>query len=215
MKLNKLSLVSLLGLAATLSASTAHATITTYTDRATFLGLLQPGYFEDTFSDVTNGGIVGASATRSGGGFSVTYTAPPDGLYSTTGGMSTAEATNNLVATLGGSNIYAVGGYFFLTDIGGNFQPFAGNSVSAFASNGIDPDASLSAAVNSATNFFGWISTTPILTVTENSGGVSPSRWNTLDNFIVGAATVPEPGTLALLALGVVALVRRRHKSVP
>jgi len=210
MKFNKLPLVSLLGLAAALSAGTAHATITTYTDQATFLSLLQPGYFEDTFFDVTYAGIQGASATRTGGGFSVTYTAPTNGLWSVTGAMSTNYHLDDLVVILG-SNIYAVGGYFYLTDLDGDFQPFAGNSVSAFASNGIDPDATLSVTANSATNFFGWISTTPILTVTEISGGESPLRWNTLDDFIVGAA-VPEPGTLALLALGGAGLFRRRHK---
>ena len=218
MKFNKLALVSLLGVTAAFSAGNAHATLVTYTDRTTFLSLLQPGYLEDAFNDVTNGGIQGASSTRSGGGFSVTYTAPTGGLYSATGAMSTNLAANNLVVTMGGSNIYAVGGYFYLTDINGNFQAFTGHNISAFAANSIDRNAPLS-AVNAFTNFFVWISSTPITSVTVNAGSATaPIRWNTLDNFIVGApapvlAPVPEPGILALLALGGAALVRRRQKS--
>ena len=58
MKLNKLALFSLLSLTAAFSANNAHATIVTYTDKATFLSLLQPGYFEDAFNGVTNGGLL-------------------------------------------------------------------------------------------------------------------------------------------------------------
>ena len=216
MRINKLSITTLLGLSAVLLANTASAAITTYTDKATFLSMLQPGYFEDAFNDVTNGGITGVSSIRSGGGYSVTYTAPPGGLFSTDGAMSTNNAANNLIATMGGANIYAVGGNFFLTDINGIFQTFAGNNISAFASNGIDANATLSAlnSANGISTFFGWISTTPITSITVNAGGSSPSRWNTLDNFIVGsAAPLPEPTTLTLLILGGAAFVRRRKSS--
>ena len=199
MKLNQHVFLALLGLLSVFSTGTAQASIITYTDRAAFLSQLQPGYFEDTMSDVTNGGIIAPSATRSGNGYSVTYTAPTNGLYSATGAMSTIAASDNLIASLS-ANGYAVGGYFYLSDIDGNFQPFTGFNISAVAANGIDPNSSLS-AVNSATNFFGWISTTPITSVTVNAGGATPFRWNTVTDVIVGAS-VPEPGTLALLLLG-------------
>ncbi|MCX7109615.1 MAG: PEP-CTERM sorting domain-containing protein [Proteobacteria bacterium] len=204
MKLNQHLFLALLGLLSVLSTGTAQASIITYTNRATFLGLLQPGYYEDTMSDVTSGSILGASSTtRSGNGYSVTYTAPTNGLYSITGSMSTMNASDNLVATLS-ANSYAVGGYFYLVDFDGAYQAFTGNNISAVAANGVDPNSSLS-ATNSATNFFGWISTTPITSVTINAGGVVPDRWNTVTDVIVGAgslSSVPEPGTLALLLLG-------------
>ncbi|MFZ4702292.1 MAG: PEP-CTERM sorting domain-containing protein [Candidatus Methylumidiphilus sp.] len=204
MKLNQHLFLALLGLLSVLSTGTAQASIITYTNRATFLGLLQPGYYEDTMSDVTRGSISGASTTRSGNGYSVTYTAPSGGLYSATGAMSTNNATNNLIASSLSANSYAVGGYFYLVDFDGAYQAFTGNNISAVAANGIDPNSSLS-AVNSATNFFGWISTTPITSVTVNAGGSTPSRYNTMTDVIVGASStssVPEPGTLALLLLG-------------
>ena len=198
----------------------AQATITTYTNRASFLAALQPGFFNDGFAGVTSGGIAGASATRSGNGFSVTYTAPPDGLFSISGAMSTNTAADNLVATVSSSpaQVFAFGADFFLTDINGNFQAFAGNSVSAFASNGVDADSALSVPVNSLSNFFGWISTTPLVSVTSNGGNgvTNPFRWNTMDNVVVGVAAsgaAPEPGTLALLALGIaggIAIKRRK-----
>ncbi|WP_395094600.1 PEP-CTERM sorting domain-containing protein [Armatimonas sp.] len=211
-----LAALTLLGLAALPQA--AQATITTFTNRASFLAALQPGFFNDDFAGVTNGGIQGASATRSGNGFSVTYTAPPSGLFSIAGAMSTNDATNNLVATVSSSpaQVFAFGADFFLTDSGGNFQPFVGNSVSAFASNGVDADSPLAAGVNSVTNFFGWISTTPLVSVTANAGGLTPNRWNTMDNVVVGVAAssaAPEPGTLALLTLGIaggIAIKRRK-----
>lgn len=195
-----------------LSVGNAHAAFATYTEEATFLNLLQPGYFQDNFDGVTLGSIQGASSTRTGGDFSVTYTASFDTLFSIPGGMSTASSDANLIATLSGSDIFAVGGYFFLTNFNGNVEPFPGESITATASNGIDADAPLTNLDNSATNFFGWISTTPITTVTVSGS----SEFNSLDNFIVGAADAPapapEPGTLALLALGAAGLMRRRKQ---
>jgi len=113
------------------------------------------------------------------------------------------------------ANSYAVGGYFYLVDFDGAYQAFTGNNISAVAVNGIDPNSSLS-AVNSATNFFGWISTTPITSVTVNAGGSTPSRYNTMTDVIVGASStssVPEPGTLALLLLGSVIGFAKRRKT--
>ena len=212
-----LAALALLGLAAL--PQTAQATITTYTDRASFLAALQPGFFNDDFAGVTFGGIQGPSATRSGNGFSVTYTAPPGGLFSAPGAMSTGTGPHNLVATVSSSPtaVFAFGADFYLTDVAGTFQAFPGNSVTAFASNGVDPDSPLSQLTNALTNFFGWISTTPLVSVTANAGGTSPTRFNTMDNVVVGVAasssSAPEPGTLALLALGIVGgVVARRRK---
>ena len=219
MTINKAAYVSVLSLAALLSASNAQATIITYTNKTTFLNMLQAGYWEDPFNDITNGGIIAPSTTRSHAGYKITYSAPSSGLYTTTGAISTNNAKNNLVATMAGTNVFAVGGYFFLTDINGNFQPYAGSNVTAFAANGIDPKAFLSSSTNSTSNFFGWISDAPITSVTMTAGGANPYRWNTLDNVIVGApkiaaplpalTPVPEPGTFTLMAFAVIALNRK------
>ena len=172
MKLNQHMFFALLGLMAVFSTGTTQASIVTYTNRATFIGLLQPGYYEDTFSGVGFGSIQGASTTRSGNGFSVTYTAPTGGLYSIPAAITTSLETNNLIASLS-ANSYAVGGYFYLSNKDGDYLPFPGFNISAVAANGIDPNSPLS-AVNSTTNFFGWISTTPITSVTVSGGGTPP-----------------------------------------
>lgn len=232
MKINK-TYASLLGSIALLSANNAQATITTYTDKAIFLSLLQAGYWEDQFNDLTYGGIVAPSTTRSSAEYTVTYTAPANGLYTTTGAISTNTATDHLIATMEGENIFAVGGDFFLTDFNGDFQSYAGFNVTAFASNGINPDSPLLTATNSISNFFGWISSTPITSVTVSAGGVTPYRWNTVDNLIVGALylesdisnsikpapadapplntpiLVPEPDTLVMIVLAGIALNRK------
>ena len=210
MKLNQHVFLALLGLTAVLSIGTAQADIMVYTNRAAFLSQLQPGYFEDTMSDLTNGGFRAYSATRSGNGYSVTYTASSDDVRSVSAGMSTVFSDDNLIASLS-ANSYAVGGYFYLTDSDGNYQAFTGFNISAVAANGIDPNSSLS-AVNSATNFFGWISTTPITSVTVNAGGFPPGRWTTVTDVIVGAS-VPEPGTLALMLLGSAIGFAKRRKT--
>ena len=195
----------------------ASAEVISFTNRTAFVNALAPGYFEDTFSDVTNGGITGASNTRSGNGFSVTYSASPNGLFSATGAMSTAVTTDNLLATMGSAPVYAAGGYFYLTDLPGDYQAFPGAKVSAFASNGSDPISTLESNVNSLTNFFGWISSTPLVSITMNSGGTSPDRWNTIDDFIVGdRAAVPEidpagMGSVLALVTGALGLLERRR----
>ena len=216
MKLNQHLFCALLGLLVVFSTGTTQASITTYTNRAAFISQLQPGYFEDTFSGVTNGSIIGASTTRSGNGYSVTYTAPTNGLYSAPAAMSTGDPGDNLIASLS-ANSYAVGGYFYLSDTNGNYQPFTGFNISAVAANGIDPNSSLS-AVNSVTNFFGWISTTPITSVTVSGNGDSSfnPRYSTMSDVFVGGASqasVPEPGSLSLLLLGSAIGFAKRRKT--
>ncbi|MEI7776521.1 MAG: PEP-CTERM sorting domain-containing protein [Verrucomicrobiota bacterium] len=207
MKFSRFALFALLTAGA---ISTGTAGILTYTDQSAFLTALAPGYFLDDFAGVPNGGINGVSSTRSGNGFSVTYTAPEGGLFSVPGAMSTSSATDNLVATMGGNSIFAFGWNSYLTDFNGTFQPFVGTTVTAFATNGIDPDSPLSASVNATSIFFGWISTTPITSITMNSGaGGGTPKFNTMDNIIVGVAA-PEPGTFGMLALGATGLILAR-----
>ena len=216
MKTKTLSLLSL-GIVAVLMTQNSYATITTYTDRTTFINQLQAGYFIDDFSNLGFGSLQTSSTVRSGNGFSVTYSAPPEGLYSVTNAISTNTAANNLVATFG-SGIYAAGGYFYFSDINGNPESFPGFNVSAFANNGIDPNAILSSTA-SQNNFFGWISDTPLLSLAVTGGGTTPNRWNTLDDLIVGIGSptnnVPEPNIIALLSLAVISVFVRRKLLQP
>lgn len=211
---------ALLGGALLFLAGGANAALTTYTDRTTFLAALQAGYFEDTFAGVGFGGIQGASSVRSGSGYSVTYSASSGTLFSAVGAMGPNTATASLIATVSGSptSVYAFGADFFFTDFSGNFNSFSSfNPVPVgTAVNGVDPSSVLSSGSNTVSNFYGWISTTPLTSVTMSAGSLSPiTHWAAMDNVIVGqAATVsaaPEPTTLALLGIGALALVRRRR----
>jgi hypothetical protein len=192
----------------------SQAAIVTYTNQASFLNALNGAtIFQDPFNDIVSG-YMSLPLTRTGNGLSVTYTAPPDGLYNPTGAVSTNTTTDNLIATLG-SGIFAAGGNFYMTDGNGDFQPFTGKTTSANASNGIDPISTLSASINSTSTFFGWISTTPITVVTSTSGADNPFRWNTIDNFIVATAPAPVPGPLPLFgALGALGWSRRLRQRV-
>jgi len=107
--------------------------------------------FQDAFNDITNGSS--PPLTRTGNDLNVTYSAPLGGLYNTTGAISTDFRANNLLASLG-SGIFAAGGNFYLTDSNGNFQSFPDQTISALATNGIDPNSSLSSTTNSTSNFF-------------------------------------------------------------
>jgi len=210
MSLIKLFQASTLVLIGAFWANPSHALILTYTNQTSFLNALNGAtIFQDPFDNVTYGSS--PPLTRTGNGLSVTYSAPTQGLFNVTGGISTNSNSDNLLASLG-SGIFAAGGNFYLTNINGIFQPFPGQTISAFATNGIDPNSSLSATTNSTSNFFGWISTTPLTTVVvSTSGGFSPSRYNTIDNFIVATApSTPVPGPPALAGiLGALAWSRR------
>jgi hypothetical protein len=214
MSLNKLFTVSALALIGAFWATPSHALILTYTNQTTFLNALNGAtIFQDPFNDIMNGS---ATSTRTGNGLNVTYSSPPDGLYNLTGAISTNTPTNNLLASLG-SGIFAAGGNFYLTDTSGNVLSFVGQTISAFATNGIDPNSSLSATTNSTSNFFGWISTIPLTVVTSTSGGINPGRFDTIDNFIVATATAPAPvpGPPALAGiLGALAWSRRLRSRV-
>lgn len=202
-------------------ATPSHAAIATYTDQASFLSALNGAtIFQDPFNDISNGSTL-PSLSRTGNGLAVTYTAPPNGLYGLTGAIASNTDIDNLVATLG-PGIYAAGGNFYLTDQNGDFQPYPGQTISADASNGIDPISTLSASTNSTSTFFGWISTTPLTSVTSTSGGHTPSRWNSIDNFIVATAPLAPspapasaPGPVPLFgALGALAWSRRLRQRI-
>jgi len=209
--------ISTVALPGILWATPSQALIVQYTSETDFLNALNGATsFKDPFNDIIN--AASPPLTRTGNGLSVTYSAPPDGLFNTTGALSTSTTSNNLIATLG-PGIYAAGGNFYMSNVDGNFQSFPGQTTSARASNGIDPLSILLNPTNSTSNFFGWISTTPLTVVTSTSGGTDPNRWNTLDNFIVATAPLPTvpavPGPLPLAgALGAFAWSRRLRRRV-
>jgi hypothetical protein len=192
--------VAAIALAAT-SAVSAQTTV--YTTRAAFDAAVASGSYTETFS---NGSINGAaSANFSGGGFAYTVSAPGTVLYANSTFLGTSLPDLPMLVTFTGAPVTAVGGDFYVTDFFDDFQPV---SVTVTLSNGF---SSTFLPVSAADSFRGVTTALPITSLTLSAPGAS--LYVGMDNLTVGV--VPEPGTYAMMALGLAAIggfAARRRK---
>jgi len=194
-------------------AANVTATTVVCTDRGLFEPLLQPGYYLEEFN--TNHWeephVGTPAASYAGNGYAYLLTSSTvgglaHGLWSLEGAESVINSMDLLVARFTGRPVYAVGGNFYGTDLFGGYVPsqvilnFGDGTVYVYENTDIH-------------SFLGFVSTTPIVTLSVDSirtaGGAAP----TLDNFYVGAP-IPEPLTLIGAGLSVGALgayLRRRQ----
>lgn len=215
-------LVRPLALAAMLAASgLSHAGLTVYTDQASFLAAVGMSG-TDTFDDLAAGASLGSGPLfRSAGGFGYSVSAGPnsDILYGA-GTLSDAWlSSNNARDTITFSGFSAgtaaAGGFFFGSDISGNFLQRGIVVVSATdASGAVSQQFKVRAGEGT---FFGFVSDTDLtsLSVRVVSGQRNPV-WPTINDLTLAtAAAVPEPETYAMLlaGLGVVGFVARRRRS--
>ncbi len=202
------------------AAKTANATIVVYTDQASFLAAISaPG--TDTFNDMP-GNSVGSPMNRSAGSY--TYSAS---TYSYTTGtysdpfypagssadrwLSTNDATDSIVFYNFSSGFAGIGGFFFGSDINGDFK--AGD-IELDAGDG---SGYLSVIVTGATtgSFRGFVSDGGLTSLWVAAGQpTTASLWATVNNLTLGAAptAVPEPATLSLMALGLGLTVLRKRR---
>jgi hypothetical protein len=191
----------------------SHSSATTiYTSQAAFLAHTQPGYYLETFDSLPRFTTLNSPLSFFTNGFSYTASANNDGFFNV-GPMgdvwlSTFDHSTNIVFDFTSSNVTAVGGNFFLTDI-------PGNVVSGTITVELDNGTTFSVSDPSANSFVGFTTSSPIhsLTFTPPAFGAS-EIFATANNFITGAS-VPESGsTLPLIGIGLASIGLLRRKLV-
>jgi len=199
------------GLFLTLSLNApGHAASILFTDEATFLAALAPGYYLEDFPGLTYGGFVGPSMSFGPtNGFSYTFIAPPNGIWTTDSAMSTNYPYDPLVATFTGNPVTALGGFFYGSDFHGNYL---GQPLTVALSDG----TTHTYTPPNATTFLGFLSDVPLSWIGWVGVQGPGNNWPAVDHFYVGSAAtpaaVPEPSTLGgTLLLGVIGLALRRR----
>jgi PEP-CTERM motif len=167
-----------------------------FTDRAAFLADVQPGYYLEDFNGLPGNTDLGPSVSFSGGGFSYDATNPND-LFTTPSiagdvALSTFDSGQSITITFTGAPVTAVGGNIFGSDISGIYTPGAITMQ-------LDDGESITLPNPDPTSFAGFITSSPIVSVSIFPEGFNSAYWATLDNLIVGQAAVtavPEPSSL-------------------
>jgi MYXO-CTERM domain-containing protein len=175
-----------------------------FTDSASFLANVQPGFYFNNFASAPSGAVPSLSFSSGGFAYTVSTGGGVSGLFNGTGLISTDNAADVIRIDFTSGNVTAVGGNFWSTDI--NFFPFAA-TVDVELSDG----TSVSFNSTSANDFRGFTSNSVITSLTIDAiDPLSGPAWSTLDNLYVGQA-IPAPGAMALLGLGGLAAARRRR----
>lgn len=191
--------------AAVVLAMPATAAVTPYLDAAAFQAALTGGSYTETFTGVTD-----TPPTSYGNGTFQFDAGAAGSLFGTNDRLSTNDTDDALILTFTSGNVRGVGGNFFLTDFDGDHNS-AYDLLIVFSSGEIFQWTSLNES-----DFVGFVSDNVLDWV-----AFVPYNWTsprdvtalyaTIDNVIVG--NVPEPASLALVALAVAGLAARRRRS--
>ena len=184
------------------AASAVSAQTTVYTSSASFLPNVLPGSYTETFANNAFSGD--PTANFSGGAFAYTVSAP-SALYGNTVFIGTNSPNEALTVTFTGAPVTAVGGNFYATNQADAFQAV---SITLTLSNG---HVTTFTPTSVADSYRGFTTAVPITSLVVGAPG--DLLYGGLDNLTVGA--VPEPGTYAMMALGLAAIggfAARRRK---
>ena len=199
-------IVAASALAAVVSSASAQGTF--YNTEAAFLPNLAPGSYLEDFSAFTFGNPLNGSQTSwaspGANGFGWTASAT-GGLYSNVSALSTNLANDPITILFTGAPVTAFGGIFANTDISGNVIP--GTITVTTSDGGMQ-------VIPTSNTFLGYTSNVTITSITMVAAGTT-NNWVQVDHFYAGAA-VPEPGTMALLAVGgaaVVGMIVKRRRA--
>jgi hypothetical protein len=201
MKNSPSSLALLVLILLAIAVSTTRATITTYTDRATFIAALGGMPTITETYDVARSFVVGDNLYN---GVNYRVTGSTAGGNGISGGVLNGdEFTNTSMAYVFQLPIFALG------------ADFSGARTSSGINWVINGIVTPIFSVSPGTGFFGVISTDPFALV-DVTTTPSPNEIYSLDNFTYSLA-VPEPSTLAFLALSAASLggafVRRARRT--
>lgn len=203
----KKSLVALMMFAAFGSANAASV----YTTSASFLSNLNPGYYTETFNTTIGGGAPASGYTFTSGPFSYSMTTSVGTLYSGSGLFGVMNNTSSLTINFLSGNINAVGANFFETNA---IDQFVSSPISISLSDG----TALTYTPTSTSDYRGFIAGPGIYFTSLTMAAGGSGQWESLDNLTVGnvvRSNVPEPGSVALLGLGLIGLMAaRRRKTV-
>ncbi len=182
---------------AALSASSMAAT-TTYTSSASFLTAvgLATAYTEDF--NLAN--PPAGPAPFSGNGLAYTVAAPSD-LYASGEFLGTSAPDEALTVSFTSGNVYAVGGNFYATDFGDNFQSV---SVTVTLNDGTFATFTPTSVGDS---YRGFKSNVAFSSLVMSAPGVS--LYAGLDNLTVA---VPEPTSWLMMGLGLAGLLAARRR---
>lgn len=200
-----------------LMVSAAQAAVVTYTDKTSFMAALSSSSI-DNFNDLPTYSSLPAALNRTVGPYGYNVSSV-NGLYTAGSAgdiwLSNDRATDPMVFTVNTGSPTAMGGYFFANNISGLLTT---GGIRVSINGGLFEQ---SVTTNSATNFFGWISTdgTPISSLEIRSVYTSTAVWSTVNDLILGqpaSPAVPEPSSLAIFVIGAcvsgIGAARRRRR---
>jgi len=187
-------------------AATALADTTVYDNEAEFLVAIEGGggYLLEDFDGYYYGGFTGYTlqlGPQDGYAGLISCDPSSDYLWSGDGNMSTQGAVTKLHVDFNGEPTYSTAGWFFPTDISGYYMP--GEGIDIELSNGFEYHFN----PPNGTTFRGFVADEPFDWIKIDAPYTSSPAWPTMDHYYIDS---PEPASLSLLALGALALLRRR-----